>query len=330
MSTIKDVAKRAGVSIATVSYVMNGTKNISSQTRDRVLAAIKELNYATNQAAKSFKTGKKNIIAFIVPDISNNYFANIIESLEDELGRTGYRLILANTKESKDNEIYQIKYLTSGTVDGIVLASTVQDYSEIQAYLPEDFPVVLIDRRLENSPLDIVSVSDASAIAEGIEQLLYNGHSKIGYIGDVPHLSTAKERLQAYKDTLKMHGITADDGWIRTTSSLTHEAYHLTGELLDKHCTALVIGNNLMTVDACCYIANHAQQYGDTQILGYQHKELSYLFQSDTGLIIQNEADMGSAAGRQILNRIQHPDQPQKEIIVCNKYAAEPVKGLVR
>lgn len=125
MSTIKDVAKRAGVSIATVSYVMNGTKNISRQTRDRVIAAIRELNYAPNQAAKSFKTGKKNIIAFIVPDISNNYFANIIESLEDEIGRSAYRLILANTKESKENEISQIKYLTSGTVDGIVLASTV-------------------------------------------------------------------------------------------------------------------------------------------------------------------------------------------------------------
>lgn len=319
MSTIKDVAKRAGVSIATVSYVMNGTKNISRQTRDRVIAAIRELNYAPNQAAKSFKTGKKNIIAFIVPDISNNYFANIIESLEDEIGRSAYRLILANTKESKENEISQIKYLTSGTVDGIVLASTVQDYSEIEEYLPENFPVVLVDRRLENSPLDIVSVSDASAIAEGIRQLICNGHRQIGYIGDVPRLSTAKERLQAYKDTLRMHGITVDDGLIKTTSSLTHEAYHLTGELLDNQCTALVIGNNLMTVDACCYVANHARQYGDTEILGYQHKELSYLFQSDIGLIIQNETDMGSAAGRQILSRIQHPDQPQKEIIVCNK-----------
>lgn len=319
MSTIKDVAKRAGVSIATVSYVMNGTKNISRQTRDRVIAAIRELNYAPNQAAKSFKTGKKNIIAFIVPDISNNYFANIIESLEDEIGRSAYRLILANTKESKENEISQIKYLTSGTVDGIVLASTVQDYSEIEEYLPENFPVVLVDRRLENSPLDIVSVSDASAIAEGIRQLICNGHRQIGYIGDVPRLSTAKERLQAYKDTLRMHGITVDDGLIKTTSSLTHEAYHLTGELLDNQCTALVIGNNLMTVDACCYVANHARQYGDTEILGYQHKELSYLFQSDIGLIIQNETDMGSVAGRQILSRIQHPDQPQKEIIVCNK-----------
>ena len=79
MSTIKDVAKHAGVSIATVSHIINGTKSVTPQTRERVLKAIKELNYITNQTANSFKTGKKNIIAFVVPDISNNYFSNIIE-----------------------------------------------------------------------------------------------------------------------------------------------------------------------------------------------------------------------------------------------------------
>lgn len=101
MSTIKDVAKQAGVSIATVSHIVNGTKSVTPKTRKKVLKAIEELNYATNQTAKSFKTGHKNMIAFVVPDISNNYFANIIDSLEEELRKSGYHLIITNTKEKR-------------------------------------------------------------------------------------------------------------------------------------------------------------------------------------------------------------------------------------
>ncbi|HAX53614.1 MAG TPA: hypothetical protein DCX82_17065 [Lachnospiraceae bacterium] len=321
MSTIKDVAKRAGVSIATVSYIINGTKPITAETRERVLQAIEELNYAPNQTAKSFKTGRKNIIAFIVPDISNNYFANIIDSLENELRKSGYNLILTNTKESKENEIQQLKYLASGIADGIVLASAAQDYAEIESYIPESFPVVLIDRKLKNCPLDIINVSDANAITTGMEQLLRKGHTRIGYIGDFPHLSTAKERLQLYLDFLEKNNMPIVQNLIKNTNSLSHEAYYLTGELLKEQCTAIVVGNNIMTADAYNYLANHRELSSGVQILGYQHKDLSHPFSTRDGIIVLNEKDMGIAAAQQILSRIQMPEQPQREIIICNQYA---------
>jgi len=322
MSTIKDVAKRAGVSIATVSHIVNGTKSVTPETREKVMKAIKELNYTTNQTAKSFKTGRKNIIAFVVPDISNNYFANIIDSLEEELRKSDYHLIITNTKEKKEREFQQLKYLTSGIVDGIVLASAAQSYSEIRSFIPNDFPVVLIDRKLENSPLDIVNVSDNDAIATGMERLILNGHTNIGYIGDSPYLSTARERLQTYKDTLGNHSIPINNKFIKMTNSLSHEAYDLTGELLEEGCTAIVIGNNVMTVDAYSYIYKNRKNFSNAQILGYYHRDLAQFFSSKDGIIMLNEKNMGIAAARQILDRIKNPKPPQKEIIICNQYVA--------
>lgn len=319
-TTIKDVAKLSGVSIATVSHVINQTKRVSASTEKKVLEAIRALHYAPDQTAKSFKTGKKNIIAFIVPDISNNYFSNIIESLESELSKHGYSLILANTKETKEKEIRQLNYMTAGIADGIVLASTVQHYSEIEYDIPPHFPVILIDRKIDGCPFDSINVSDTLAISQGMDALFAKGHTRIGYIGDLEYLSTARERLQAYKDSLAAHGIPFTREFVRHTSSLAHGAYDMTKELLANGCTALVVGNNLMTIDAFCYVANHQSACGNVAVLGYQHKELSHLFTPRIGTIVQNELEMGIMAGRQIISRIQNPDGPRKEIIISNQY----------
>lgn len=322
MSTIKDVARYAGVSIATVSHIVNGTKAVTPKTRDKVMDAIEKLNYTTNQTAKSFKTGRKNIIAFIVPDISNNYFSNIIEALEEELGKSGYHLIITNTKEKKEREINQLKYLTSGIADGIILASTAQDYDEIKSAIPEHFPIILIDRKLKNCPLDAISVSDETALALGINCLIQNGNTKIGYIGDTPRLSTAKERLQIYIEILQKYQIPIDEALIKSANSLSHDAYIITGELLEQGCDALIIGNNVMTADAYSYLYKHKNQYQNIQILGYYHRDLSHLFSEKDGVIVLKEREMGVAAARQILNRIKNPKLSQKEVIIHNQYFA--------
>lgn len=321
MSTIKDVAKEAGVSITTVSYVVNGSKNVKPDTAQKVQKAIEALNYSPNHTAKSFKTGKKHLVAFILPDISNNYFANISNALESELSKFGYGLILANTRERKDLESQHLKQLTAGIVDGIILASTSQDFTEIKRYIPKDFPLLLIDRKLKNCSLDTVSVSDTKAILDGMDELIKYGHTRIGYIGDIPRLSTAQERLESYKSFLKTHNLPFCSDIVKTTNSLTHEAYFLTEELLKKGCTALVVGNNIMTTDAYCYLMNHKEKYPNIHILGYEHKDFSPFIFSEVGKITLNEETMGIEAARQILNRIHEPAQPQKEIIIYNKFS---------
>ncbi|MGI6003521.1 MAG: LacI family DNA-binding transcriptional regulator [Lachnospiraceae bacterium] len=325
MSTIKDVAQRAGVSIATVSYVLNGTKTVTPKTRRKVMDAVKALNYAPNPTARSFKTGKKRTIAFIIPDISNNYFAGITKAVDELLQEHGYSLILSNTNEDPEQEIRQLRHLTSGIADGLILASTAAGFSQIRGAIPDDFPVVLIDRRLQDCPYDIITSSDRSAICSGIRVLAQKGHRRIGYIGDLPRLSTARERLAAFRDAMQQLSLPLEEDLIVQASSLDHSAYGKTGDLLARGCTAIVAGNNIITLDACSYVLHHAKS-GAVPVLGYQHKDMPPLFYADAGVIALNEADLGRAAGEQILRRIKNPDAAQQEIVISNAYIRTDVQ----
>ena len=117
--TISDVARLAGVSTATVSHTINSTRYVSGETKEKVYRAIAELGYTPDASARSFRTGKKKTIGFIVPDISNKFFATMIESVENYLSAHGYHLIIANTKENPEREETNIRLLSAGLVDGL-------------------------------------------------------------------------------------------------------------------------------------------------------------------------------------------------------------------
>ena len=125
--TISDVAKLAGVSTATVSHTINNTRYVSNETKEKVYRAIEELGYTPDASARSFRTGKKKIIGFIVPDIANKFFATMIESVEKYLSANGYQLIIANTRENMDREETNIRLLTAGLVDGLLVAAPERD-----------------------------------------------------------------------------------------------------------------------------------------------------------------------------------------------------------
>lgn len=317
---IKDVADYAGVSTATVSYVINNSRSVSADTRRKVESAIQALNYIPNQTAKSFKTGKTNMIALVVPDISNNFFSDIINALECVISKYGYSLIISNTNEVRTRELLQLKYLSSGVVDGIVLTSCLRDYSKLKGIMPELFPLTLIDRQLLNFKGDSVVSSEHKAILKGMDSLVASGHKKIGFIGNIPHLSTTIERLDSYKAGLSKHSIPFDPSLVRNVTSLSHNAYHFTKQLIEIGCTALVVSNNVMTVDAMAYIQrNHPQK--KIAVLGYYHRELSHLIHPEIGVIIQSGAEIGKAAGDLIVRRINDPKSDTRNIVIPSQFA---------
>ena len=142
--------------------------------------------------ARIFKTGKKYLIGFVVPDISNIFFANIIEEIENVIAEKNYRLIVTSTKENADLEREHIRTLSNGIVDGLIVASTLESYSQIQELLPDSIPTLFIDRTLKDCPEDSVIISNYDAMYKAVETLIANGHSQIGYITGLPHLSTTQ------------------------------------------------------------------------------------------------------------------------------------------
>ena len=151
-SSIKDFARLAGVSVATVSHFVNQTRFVTDATREKVLAAISELQYSPNILARNFKTGSRDTVGIIVPDIANGYFATLIEEVEDVLQGQGMRLIVSNTRENVARELDSLRMLSSGVVDGLVIASAVDDYSLIESAIPRNFPVVLHRPRCRTRP----------------------------------------------------------------------------------------------------------------------------------------------------------------------------------
>ena len=173
--TISDVARLAGVSTATVSHTINNTRYVSGDTKEKVYQAIRQLGYTPDASARSFRTGKKRTIGFIVPDISNKFFGTIIESAENVLSAEGYHLIIANTKENMEREENTIRLLTAGLVDGLLIASTIDDFARFDSLIPAGFPVVLVDRTFDSQKYSSVSVSNFQPIYRSVCRLAGKG-----------------------------------------------------------------------------------------------------------------------------------------------------------
>jgi len=296
---------------------------VSPETAARVVAAIEALSYTPNFTARSFKTGKKFAIGFVVPDISNIFFSTIIDELESVISKKGYSLIIVNTKETKKYELEKIKILASGLVDGLVIASTLEDFAEIRDVLPASLPAVFVDRTVKDCPCDTVLISSKDAVIEGTKQLVQSGHKKIGYIAGLKRLSTTVERLQAFTSALAECHIGMDPDLILYADAMAGSACSCTQKLIDAGCTAIVVSSNVMTFDAVTCIQEHMARGGSpVEVLGYSYSNwLSFL--PNLKLIVQPEREMGRMAGNQILKRIQNISAPVHEIVLKNHLAGE-------
>ena len=302
--SIRDVATHAGVSIATVSNVINNL----------VLKSIDELHYSPNAAARSFKTGKRNMIAFIVPDISNPFFATLIEEVENVISKEGLSLLVINTKETKNREIESLKRLSSGIVDGFLIASTLENYSEMNGIVPEGLPVVLVDRLLAGAPYDTITVANYQAVSSSVEYLIKRGHKKIGFITGIPRISTTAERLEAYRDTMEKYDL-LKDSLICTGTSMTSLVTENLDALLKQGCTALVISNNLMAVEALTILSQRKIR-SEIELVGYKDSEQSQYGLQHMNLICQPVVELGRAAGRQLLERLKNPNMPVQKVLL--------------
>ena len=306
--SIIDVARRAGVSTTTVSHVINHTRFVAEETRIRVQQCIDELGYRPNVLARSFKTGHKNLIGFIVPDIANAFFASIIEEVEKTIAKDSFQLIVSNTKETPDRELASLKTLSDGMVDGIILASTLDSYAEMQSLVPDSTPLLFIDRTLAGAPYSSVCVSNYAAMFQAVEKLIAVGHSRIGYITGLTRLSTTQERLSAYRAAMRKHDLPIEEDFIRTGTSMYSPSDENAEKLIAAGCTAIIVSNNVMTDDVLYYLDRRMLRdkitvvgYNDN---GYRNYALRGIYS-----IQQPAAELGRTVGAQIVSLVKNPHQ---------------------
>ena len=321
--TISDVARLAGVSTATVSHTINSTRYVSGETKEKVYRAIAELGYTPDASARSFRTGKKKTIGFIVPDISNKFFATMIESVENYLSAHGYHLIIANTKENPEREETNIRLLSAGLVDGLLIASTMEDFSRFESLIPAGFPVVLVDRTFDTKRFPSVSVSNFQPIYRSVCRLAGKGDKRIGMIGGLPRLSSTKERIAAYQEAVVDCGLPQDDLLIRYGNSMENSAQSCLDELLEQKCDALVVAQGLMASETVISLHKKGLKLGeDIDLVTFvdYDSDINYLYSKQMDCIIQPVEKLGETAGELILRRIETPDAPAFEQVLTSTY----------
>ena len=321
--TISDVARLAGVSTATVSHTINSTRYVSGETKEKVFKAIAELGYTPDASARSFRTGKKKTVGFIVPDISNKFFGTMIESVENYLSAHGYHLIIANTKENMDREETNIRLLSAGLVDGLLIASTMDDFSRLDGLIPNGFPVVLVDRTFEAKKYSSICVSNFQPIYRSICRLAGKGAKRVGIIRGLPRLSSTEERISAYRQAVADCGLAQEEGLIRYGDSMENSAQACLDELLAQNCDGIVVCQGLMASETIIYLHRKGIQPGkDIELVSFVDYDSNFnqLYANQMDTIIQPVEELGRAAGEQILRRIENPDEPVFEKVLTSAY----------
>jgi len=273
--TIKDIAKYSGVSVGTVSKVLNEQGNVKENLRVRVQAVIDKFNYRPNSLARGMKINKTNTIGLIIPKITNSFYVQIIELIEKEVNERSYTLVLGNTNEDVDREINCLRTFSNMRVDGLILASTGRNQElriqeEIFSYQSLGIPVVLISRRLPNTHIDTVELENEQGAYTATRYLIENGHRRIGIISSSAQTSAGEERINGYMRALEEYQIPYESALV-----------HMGGLSLDS---GNVITNQLMDLPnppSAIFVGSNFQLFGTLQAL----KEKAIRIPEDISLI---------------------------------------------
>jgi LacI family transcriptional regulator len=211
-ASLKDIAEALNVSKTLVSLVLNNKAEqwgISEETRKKVVKKAEELNYHPNQMARGLRTGKSNIIGLVIADISNPFYAKISRTIEHEVAKSGYQLVVCSSDEVEEKEYKLIELLKDRQrVEGLIVATTQKKMDQFQQLKKESFPMVFIDRKPDGIPSNYVGVDNYKGAFDMVEHMIKQGLKKIGLINVSPtYISTLQDRVEGYKDALKKYNI---------------------------------------------------------------------------------------------------------------------------
>lgn len=317
-STIKDVARVAGVAVSTVSRVINGSGYVSAESRQRVLQAVEELHFEPSRAARALTTGRTGTVALVLPDITNPFFPAVARGVEDAASAAGYTVILCNTDDDPAQEASYISTLQEQRVDGIVLTFCSLANQEQWASLSDRIPVVLTDRRLEQGTVDSVFLDNFGGGCLATRHLLGLGHRTIGHISGPPHLFTSQDRRLGYEVALREAGVPPAEGLVRAGDFKYASGYARMRELQETGVTAVFAANDMMAIGAIRAVEDAGGRVPeDVAVVGFDDIGLASFVKPGLTTISQPAYQMGVIATDMLLERMggQAPRDPKQVIL---------------
>lgn len=322
--TIKDIARKAGVSTATVSRVINGIGNVNEEMKLRVQEVIAESGFKPNFSARSLKVNKTFTIGLIVSDISDRYYSLMAKSVADGLPSADYSLIVCNTDNLKEKEKWYFDFLSGKQVDGIILNTCGGLDREIYEF-SHDTPVVLVNRRIDKLPdpraqIDFVGTDDWGGTVTMTKLLLDQGHRRIGIINGDLSVSSGRDRFGGFQETMNAVGIAVAEDYPYCINGRFDFAtgYDGMGHLLNLPSppTAVMTMNDSITVGAMRYCQDHQIRIpDDISLIAYGDIDNSELFAVIPTCISLTPYTTGRYAVDTLFERINEPSIGNREII---------------
>ena len=315
MASLQEVARRAKVSIATVSRVLNKSDKVVPETRAVVEQALRDLGYRPSRVARRLRmnTGHAHLVGLIIPDIQNPFYAEIARGVEDSAYANQYALLLCNSDENLEKERFYLDVMQAESVDGIVLPPFNDTDAGVVEMVKTGIPVVCVDRSHANVKTDLVEVDNYQGALEAVRHLIDKGHKSIALIEGRTQVSTSRERRRGYLDALAAHGIAPRKDLMRGGDFKQESGRILTNELLDlrKPPTALFVCNNLMTVGALGALHQRGVRIpADVALVGFDDLPWAEALDPPPTVVRQPAYEVGRQAMELLLKRIMEPDRP--------------------
>lgn len=317
MSTIREVAEKAGVSPTTVSHVVNNTRYVSANVRERVLQAMVDLGYRPNALARSLRRGETKTLGLILPDSANPFFAEIGHAIEAAAFSSGYSVILCNTEGDLEKETLYTDVLSKKQVDGMIFVTTGDNPSSIQELLTQNLPIVVVDRDPQTADVDAVLTDNRQCGYLATQHLIQLGHRRIGCIMGPSNVTPSAMRVTGYQDAMRENHLPVEEIWLVRGDFHPDSGHAAAMELLRQPnpVTAIFVCNDMMAIGALRAAYESGLRVPEQlSIVGVDNIDLASYTIPPLTTITQPKAEIGQTAFHLLVQRIHQHDLPARRV----------------
>jgi len=322
--TLKDVAQKAGVSVAVASRVLGNYGYVSEENKEKVLKAAKQIGYYSDILARSLKTKKTYSIGVIISDVTTFFFTSVVRGIEDVANQSGYHVTLCNSDEDPQKEREYLEELYKRRVDGIIISPTNKNIAYIKKIMRSGIPVVLVDRKIDEIDTTQILVDNEWASYEAVKHLINLGYRRIGAINGVKEIRTSEERFAGYKKALRESDIKIDPQLIKYGNFRMENGKEAMVELLKmkKPPDAVFVANETMTTGALLALKeNEVKIPQEMAIIGFDDPVWAPLVDPPLTTVRQPSYSIGTIASQVLLQKMDTRGRKTKheEIILKPK-----------
>ncbi|HEX3791245.1 MAG TPA: LacI family DNA-binding transcriptional regulator [Pseudonocardiaceae bacterium] len=313
---MNDVARLAGVSLKTVSRVVNGEAGVHPSTTGRVLGAIDQLGFRRNLGARNLRRGSSTgTIGVLTEDVANPFYSVLTRAVEEVARQHGRQVLSASSDEDPDRERELVLEFCSRRVDGLLVVPAGLRHGYLVPELHAGLPVVFVDRPAGDIVADTVLVDNLGGGVEAVLHLARHGHRRIAFLGDAPTIFTASERLRGFREGCARAGVRFDEELVTMRAPDPLGIAHVLRTALDRPdpATALVTGNNRITVLALRELAHRSRR---PAVVGFDDFELADLLDPPVSVISHDTSALGKAAAELLFARLAGDDSPPHRVIM--------------